>query len=124
MRIGLLAVLTLSAAIAAAGRASAAPATSSISVRHCGHLCVRIDGEGLMPDTFVSINYTLPSGPVAQVDFDHPIGADGTYHNEISLAGSCQPSKDITRRTTVFASAVAADGSRIEDSVDVMLPFC
>jgi hypothetical protein len=124
VRIGLLAVLTLLAAIAITGWASAAPATSSITVGHCGHLCVRIDGEDLMPDTFVSINYSLPSGPVALVDFDHPIGADGTYHNEISLVGSCQPSRDITRRITVFASAVAADGSRIEDSVNVMIPFC
>jgi hypothetical protein len=123
--LGLLVVFGLLAVLAMAVPASAAPAaTSSLTARHCGHLCVKIDGQGLMPGTFVSIDYSTPFGPVVIVDLDHPIGADGEYHFEWQISETCQPSRDITRRLTVFVGATAADGSSLSDSVDFMIKFC
>jgi hypothetical protein len=105
--------------------ASPATATSSLTARKCGHFCIKVDGQGLMPDSFVSISYTLPSGPVAQVDFDHPIGADGEYHVEWQIgAGVCQPTKSIGNKVDVGFGAIAADGTPLSDSVVITIKFC
>ena len=78
-----------------------------------------------MPDTFVSISYGLPSGPVAQVDFDHPIGTDGQYHVEWDItSGVCQPFKSGGNKFDVGVGAIAADGTPLSDAIQLTIKYC
>ena len=123
--LGVLVLLITLAVTAMAVPASAATATSSLTIKRCGHNCLLVEGHGLMPGSFVSIDYTLPSGPVAQVDFDHPIGADGEYSVEWDItSGVCQPFKSGGNKIQVGVGAIAADGTALSDSIELTIKYC